>query len=323
MEYVVGVDGGQSSTLALVVSLEGDILGVGRAGPANHISEPGGPERRRRALSDAIVGAFQAAGLTDRRVAAACCGMTGKLDLVEEILRDVLIVDKARAVRDVATALAGGTAGQPGVVVISGTGSVALGMAADGRSVEVGGWGYLMGDEGSGYAIGIKALSAATAAHDRRAPATGLVSAIPAHFGCSDLWTVHPRIYSGELGRPEIAGIARVVGDAANAGDEVARTILGIAGQDLAAHVLAVLTGLNALDQPMAVATAGGVWQAGAPLLDPFRAAVVSRAPGVRIHPPIFPPVVGAALLALRDAGRPLDEALLSKVKSGLRKVAG
>lgn len=79
-------------------------------------------------------GAFQAAGLTDRLVLAACCGVTGKLDLVEEILRDILIVDKARAVRDVATALAGGTAGQPGVVVISGTGSVALGVSADGRS---------------------------------------------------------------------------------------------------------------------------------------------------------------------------------------------
>ena len=81
-------------------------------------------------MEDTIDGAFQAAGLTDRRVLAACCGMTGKLDLVEEIL----IVDKARAVRDVATTLAGGTAGQPGVVVISGTGSVALGVSADGRS---------------------------------------------------------------------------------------------------------------------------------------------------------------------------------------------
>src|SRR5207253_1084265 len=196
------------------------------------------------------------------------------------------------AVRDVATALAGGTAGQPGVVVISGTGSVALGIAADGRSVEVGGWGFLMGDEGSGYAISIQALSAATGTFDRRAPHTVLVSAIPDIFGCSDLWTLHPKIYSGELGRPRIAEIARVVGDAANTGDEVARTILAGAAEDLAAHALAVLTGLNALDVDLPIATAGGVWKAGTPILDPFRAAVARDAPRARVHDPLFPPVV-------------------------------
>jgi N-acetylglucosamine kinase-like BadF-type ATPase len=305
-----------------VVSESGDIVGVGHAGPANHITEPGGPERRRRALSESIAGAFEAAGLTDRNVLAACCGMTGKLDLVEDILRDVLKVDQVRAVRDVGTALAGGTAGQPGVVVISGTGSVALGIAADGRSVEVGGWGFLMGDEGSGYAIGIRALNAATAAFDRRAPATALVSAIPEHFGCSDLWSLHPKIYSGELGRPQIAEIARIVGDAANAGDAVAQTILAAAAEDLAAHALAVLNGLEALDTDISVATAGGVWKAGAPLLGPFRAALSAKAPRARIHAPLFPPVVGAALLALRDAGRPLDDALLARLRDGLPKLA-
>jgi N-acetylglucosamine kinase-like BadF-type ATPase len=322
MRYVVGVDGGQSSTLAVVASEEGVILGVGRSGPANHISEPGGPERRRRALTEAIDGALAMAGLARAAVTAACCGMTGSTALVTEILREALAVKLARAERDVVTAWAGGTATQPGVVVISGTGSAAYGANAVGDAVEAGGWGYLMGDEGSGYDVGIQALRAATNAVDRSGPPTALVRAIPAHFGVADLWALHPRIYSGELGRPRIAEIATVVANAAHTGDGPALQILSGAAEALANLPIAVLERLGALDQPLPVAMTGGVFKAGEPFVGPFQRAVTRRAPAAQVQLPLFPPIVGAVLLALRDVGRPLDPGLLEGLQAGTALVA-
>jgi glucosamine kinase len=318
MRYVVGVDGGQSSTLAVLISEDGTILGIGRAGPANHIHEPGGPGRRRRALAEAVDGALATAGLTRGAVTAACCGMTGSTALVTEILQDALGVEMARAERDVVTAWAGGTAAQPGVVVISGTGSAAYGVNAADDAVEAGGWGYLMGDEGSGYDLGVRALRAATNAADRSGPATSLEQAIPAHFGAADLWALHPRIYSGELGRPQIAEIATVVGITAHGGDAPSLQILIAAAEALANLPIAVLERLGALDQPLPVATAGGVFKAGAPFVGPFQRAVNRRAPAARVQLPLFPPIIGAALLALGDIGRPLDQRLLNQLRAGL-----
>ena len=121
--YTVGRGRGQTSTLAVMVTENGEIVGVGRSGPANHLDEPGGPERRRQALTDAIAGAYATAGVTSPTALAACCGMTGRVALGADIIHDVVFVGKVRVERDIVTALAGGTAGQPGVVVIAGTGS--------------------------------------------------------------------------------------------------------------------------------------------------------------------------------------------------------
>jgi N-acetylglucosamine kinase-like BadF-type ATPase len=245
--------------------------------------------------------------------------MTGHTDLVAEILRDTLGVALARAERDVVTAWAGGTAAQPGVVVISGTGSAAFGTNAGGDRVEVGGWGYLMGDEGSGYDIGIRALRMATNAADQSGPSTVLEKAIPAHFSADDLWGLHKLIYSGEISRPQIAEIATVV---AKAGDGPAIRILRAAAEGLANLPVAALERLSALDQDLPVATAGGVFKAGELFVAPFQRAVSRRAPAARVHPPLFPPIIGAALLALRDIGRPLDTALMDRLHDGLALVA-
>jgi glucosamine kinase len=122
-KHVLGIEGGQTSALAVQVTENGEIVGVGRSGPANHLDEPGGPERRRQALTEAIAGAYAAAGVTSPTALAACCGMTGSVALGADIIHGVVFVAKVRVERDVVTALAGGTAGQPGVVIIAGTGS--------------------------------------------------------------------------------------------------------------------------------------------------------------------------------------------------------
>ena len=207
--------------------------------------------------------------------------MTGGGDLVTKYLREIADVDTIRIEHDAPTALAGGTGGGPGVVVIAGTGSAAFGMDQSGRRVSVGGWGYVMGDEGSGNDIALRALRAATSAADGRLPATALVRAIPAHFGVEDLRALHRLDLLGRIERPRLAEIARVVGEVADAGDLPARAILNSAAVDLAIAATAAISQLGALDRELPVVYAGGVFRAGRPRPQAVRRrARDARAPG-------------------------------------------
>jgi N-acetylglucosamine kinase-like BadF-type ATPase len=316
LRYVLGVDGGQTSTLAVVAGEDGTILGAGRGGPANHLNEPGGPERLRRSLADSIGGALASAGLSGQTLDAVCCGMTGGGELVGQYVPEIAPVKSVRLEHDAFTALVGGTAGASGVVVIAGTGSVVLGMDPTGNRVAVGGWGYVMGDEGSAHDIAIWALRAATSASDGRLPATELVRAIPAHYGVADLRELHGLIYSGRLGRPRLAEIARVVGQLAADGDAASRAILGAAAESLALAAGAAISRLEALERELPVVYVGGVFQAGEQILAPFTQALARRAPKAKVQPPRFPPVVGALILAFQDLGLPLDEGRLARLEA-------
>jgi N-acetylglucosamine kinase-like BadF-type ATPase len=160
MRLILGVDGGQTSTAALLATSEGEIVGVGAGGEANHIHEPGGMERMERSLRDAVSGAFAHAGISPLAVESACFGMTGGAEHVPPVAAKFLAARTLTAYHDVVTALAGASLAQAGVVVIAGTGAIAYGRADDGREAKADGWGYLMGDAGSAYDIGFQALPA-------------------------------------------------------------------------------------------------------------------------------------------------------------------
>src|SRR5579859_4095928 len=166
MRYVIGVDGGQTSTTAVIADETGCLLGIGRGGPANHIHESGGVERVRRSLSDALREAIVMADLQNARIAAACLGMTGSSDEMEGICAPVVPSDHLIFGHDTRIALYSVTFGRPGVVIIAGTGAAAYGVNARGEQVLAGGWGHVMGDEGSGYWIAVCALNACCRAGD-------------------------------------------------------------------------------------------------------------------------------------------------------------
>lgn len=319
-EIVVAVDGGQSSTLALVAALNGQILGAGWGGESNHIDEPGGVERLNNALNDSITGALESAGRSAETVRCAVLGMTGVSVLAGEIAQRLLPSAQVQVYHDSITALAGASIGQPGVIVIGGTGAVAYGELVDGRSAKSGGWGYIMGDEGSGYDLGIQALRTATQASDGRGPATRLVDAIPQHFGLDDLRALHKAIYSQQITRPQIAELAAVVGRAAQAGDAVAQTLLGTAGVQLAQAALAVIRQLGIAGT--AVYTTGGVFRAGEWVLSPFRETIHMQSPESVVSPAVFSPIIGALLLALKEAGSPLDANLIDHIRASAPEAA-
>jgi len=310
MGYFLGVDGGASSTTCAVCSDDGAVLGIGRGNASNHILAPGGRERARAAVGGAIEAALRAAGLGTIEYRAAQFGMTGivagteRAQAFAEVVADLLRAETVVINEDSWIALAGALACGPGVMVIAGTGSVAVGLDPDGRADRAGGWGYIFGDDGSAFALGRGGVHAALHARDGSGPDTILVERIPPAIGM-DLTAITWEFYQGHLNRAAIARLATVVTESAAAGDPVARRLVADAAAALANLVGAVIRRLHWPDGATAVAPVGGVFDAGSIVLRPLRAALAARAPGAVLVPPRYDPVAGALLLALRAAGVP------------------
>lgn len=321
MAYFLAVDGGQTTTRALVGTADGRILGSGLGGPANHYHEPGGPERLSAALTVSVERALHSAGVSAEQVRYVFLGMTGAANEARALIQQILPHAMVSADHDSVSALAGASRLQPGVVVIAGTGSVAFGRRADGQSARAGGWGYLMGDEGSAYDIGIQAMRAAAQSEDGRVTASTLEQRIPEALGCSSLESLHNRLYAGQITRDEIAGLARVVAEQAADADQCSLAILTVAGEHLARAAVAVLRRLEALEAGLPVFPTGGVFKAGAPVLGPFTTAVARTARASHVLHPAYPPVVGAFFLALAMGGVLLSERVEQNLAQTLSSV--
>ena len=148
--------------------------------------------------------------------------------------------EKYAITNDALIALVGATGGEPGVVTIAGTGSIAFGRNAEGRTARAGGWGYLLGDEGGGFDLVRRALRAVLRQEEGWGPATVLREALLEAAEARDAHDLMHRVYTEEYPRARVAGFARLVDDVANAGDLVAREIMGGAAQALATFALAV-----------------------------------------------------------------------------------
>lgn len=313
---LLAVDGGQTSTLALVATRSGQIIGIGQAGPANHIHEPGGYERHQRALETAIQAALNTAGQPLSAVSHACVGLSGASDISVTIAQSLMPHVNVQVEKDRVTALAGASYLKPGIIVIAGTGSIAYGKNAAGQTGLAGGWGYIMGDEGSGYDIGRMALQAVSKAQDGRGLTTTLQPLILTHLDVSDLREVHRRLYSGSLTRPQIASLARVVSQSAAAGDAVAQSILTNAGTQLAEAALAVVEKLNFHDAT--VYTTGGVFGAGEALLASFRVKLHTSYETIAVHSAAHSPIIGALFLALKAVGEPLSARMIATIQQSM-----
>jgi N-acetylglucosamine kinase-like BadF-type ATPase len=311
----IGVDGGQSSTLALVADEDGNVLGSGSAGPSNHIYQPGGEERFRTAIGGSVQRALEAAGAPHSAVAVIGMGLTGHSERMRSLATSLFPGNPVVTDWDALSALYGASGGHEGVVLIAGTGSVGFGQAEDGREARAGGYGHLASDEGSGYWVGLEGLKAAFRALDGRSGATPLSELVPARFGASDLNTVQRILYTGEEDRALIAAIARDVAEAAAQGDRVAQGILHHAALHLANLVAAVYRKLWT-DEEIACYEQGGMF--GSRYLEEQLGEWLEKlAPNVRRKPAQAPPAVGALVMAYKARGIEPDDLDWNALKRG------
>jgi glucosamine kinase len=317
---LLAVDGGQTATKALLARIDGTVLVTGQGGPSDHFHIEGGVERNRQAIQGAIDSALAAAGAAPQRVVSIALGLTGALTAgtenphPERIVREVLAPDHVTVVPDIVTNLAGASGGEPGIVVIAGGGAIAYGVTADGREGLSGGFGYLLGDEGSAFDIGRRAITAATRASDGRDPPTALEAIVRDAFGLTTTREVTAVVYRAGFSRQRIALLAPEVAAAAQAGDGTARRIMTTAGKDLAGAALAVICQIRAPGDAADVYPTGGVFRAGDLVMTPFRDTLLAGWPTATVRTPRFPPVVGALILARRACGLAADAAWLARV---------
>ena len=308
--HVLGVDGGGSRTRCLIASLSGHILARGSGGPSNPLTAgfDGAAESIQAAIEEASgrcgINSFIASvmGLAGTERASTRESLKARLTLHD--LGDLRIISDARV------ALTGATGCRPGVVVISGTGSIAYGENERGETARAGGWGWRLGDEGSGYDIGHRALIAALRDRDGRGPATLLTESVRGALGLENLDDLVDLTYGGNMGSAEVAALAGLVGDAAGEGDNVALRILEGAGVELGVSASAVIVRLG-LTGGFTLRLVGGVFNLGSLIRESLERSVRRTAPDCVISRPRFPPEVGAALLALRDVGVEFDAGFL------------
>jgi N-acetylglucosamine kinase-like BadF-type ATPase len=298
MKYFLGVDGGQSSTTAVIGDEAGRVIGMGRGGPSNHVGAAEGRAKFVNAVEGCVAVACAEAGLDSVRFASACLGFSGGPADKESIVKEILSSERTLVTHDGLIALSGATAGQAGLIAIAGTGSFAFGRNAAGETARAGGWGYVFGDEGGGFFITRQALRAALRFEEGWGPATALRSMFLDATGARDINDLLHRFYTPEFSRPRIAAFSKAVDEAASNGDEVARAILEHAATQLA--VIAEAVRQKLFREPALVAYVGGVFRSQI-LLERFR--TVLEGTGNRVMAPIHGPAAGALLEAYRAAG--------------------
>lgn len=312
--FFLGVDGGQSSTIALIGDERGRVAGVGRAGPSNHIGAAGGREKFVNAIRQCVTEACEQAGVDQAHVrfAAACLGFSGGPVDKEPVIREIVSAERLIVTDDALIALSGATAGEAGVIAISGTGSIAFGRNAHGERARAGGWGYIFGDEGSSFDITRHALRAALRFEEGWGPATSLHrKLLDATKATSANHLLH-RFYTEEFPRRVIAGYARLVDRAARDGDGEAIRILEEAAGQLWIIANAVSRKLFG-NHPACLTYAGGTFR-GQLLRQRFQVLVENK--GDQVHPPRYGPAAGALIEAYHSAGLKVELSNLPEEKT-------
>jgi N-acetylglucosamine kinase len=302
MLHVLGIDAGGTKTVCLLADEQGRILAEARRGGAN--LQAVGELEVEKVLHDVME---EAIGPTDVLPAAICLGIAGvdrpdDSELVRAIMKRIGYKARVLVVNDALVALEAGAPGRPGVVVISGTGSISYGRNGHGEAARSGGWGYVLGDEGSGYWIGRAALRAVLRQADRRGPKTALSPLLLEHFGIEQAQGLIHEVYHTNLKPASIGALAKCVQAAFSRGDAVAIGILRAAADELESSALAVARRLEMIGEPFAFILAGGIFRAVPWLEEELMRRLPVSAPHSTVKLLDCEPAVGAVALAVQEA---------------------
>ena len=300
MPYFAGIDGGQSATTAVIADETGRIVARGTGGPADEIAQTAQSTRLHDALRDALDDAIVHAGLPRSvrfsQIVAGVSGYEGRVYGVPPQLP----TNALKLVHDSENAHAGALGGDPGAVVIAGTGSVGFARDARGSSAMVGGWGYVFGDEGSAFWVARNALSEAMN-RDDSGEAGELAMQAREHFEQDSLRELARAFYAGEISRAQVATFASVVTQAAERGSGMAAQYVSDGARALVTLAMRALARLS-MPSNSKIAFTGGMMSSSAVREEvmQWRRKLI---PGAQLVQPKFDGAVGALILAYDAAG--------------------
>ena len=317
----LGVDGGGTKTALALIDRDGNICATHAAPGAYYLAS--GLAATTEVLAAAVAAVLRLAGVAATAVDFAyfgipCYGEDSTLgDALDRLPAAFLPAATYRCGNDMVCGWAGSLMCRDGISVVAGTGSICYG-ERDGASARCGGWGDLFSDEGSAYWIAIRGLALFSRMSDGRASPGSLLELFRTRLMlAADLdlcGHVYTRLASD---RARIAQLARLVQEAAVAGDMQAIAIFADAAEELAALVEATRRRLGFADgEAVPVSYSGGVFEhAGDLLRRPFGAALQKRHANYQLETPALPPVLGAALYAAKCSGRPLTAAAIGRLR--------
>jgi len=300
--FVLGIDAGGTKTVCLLADGAGTIIAEARGPGANlHAAGELAVEKVLHEVMESAIG--------DRQIipAAVCLGIAGvdrddEASTVRAITRRLGHRSHAVVVNDALIALVAGAGDAPGVVIIAGTGSIAYGRNREGEAARAGGWGHMIGDEGSGYWIGREALAAVMRAADERGPETRLTADILAHFGISDVSRLPRIVYDREQPRTAVAALGPLVQRVSEQGDAVATRILERAVDELVLAARSVTTRLEMRGEAFTFYLAGGMFRVVPRLAADLPPKLAEVAPRCQVERLDKEPAAGAVWLALAEA---------------------
>jgi len=264
-----------------------------------------GMDNAARNLADLIAGLAAAAGRPVGSIARAVLGLAGMGAVRDRQVLAGAIHARLEAMghppvplaieTDARVALEGAFNGGPGIVAVAGTGSVIMGKSAGGEALLLGGWGRVIGDEGSGYSIGLQAIKAVSGELDGRCEAGRLRVSLASRFGLDTRDRIIAAVYREKF---DIPSIAPAVLDAADAGDGIALGILTRAAAELSEQIVTAIVRLG-LREGTGLVMIGGLIDHDTMYARMLAAAVREHVPGVDVRAPLSGPEHGALLMAI------------------------
>jgi len=266
MNYVIGIDGGGTKTLGLLADLSGNVIAAAAAGPSNPNTVPEG--ELVQVFHDLFSSLNRQSKKNEEKIISLYAGISGagskeNEKVILNILKKHVPAETAIKVEtDAVNALYAGTYGKPGIVQISGTGSITYGKNSRGEEDRVGGWGYLFGDEGSGYDMGRQAVVAALKAFDGRGdPDTVLPDMLYTHFQVDNPQALIRKIYTSSPPKSKISPLVQIVFHAYKLHDLTAREIVDQTVKELALNITTLYEKLFFPGEASKVVLSGGIFQ--------------------------------------------------------------
>ena len=301
MNYYIGLDGGGSKTKCILCDISLNILSDAKTETSNFLIA--GTDKTASSIINVILECCSKAGISPENISGIVIGTTGagRSSDAQKLQTSVLNIADSKnitiksftVVSDARIALEGAFSGNPGSILIAGTGSIMFGKDRNGKIHRVGGLGRLIGDEGSGLTIGKKGLNLLAKYYDGRIKSTKLASKIETQFGIEDQTMIINRVYGEEI---KVQDVAPLVIAAADEGDKSCHEILDRETDELILHINAMNDKLN--EEKMRIAFIGGLISNKNIYSDLLKKKISLYFPQIILQQPDYPPEIGAVIMA-------------------------
>lgn len=311
--YIIGIDGGGTKTKGYISDNKGNILASATGMSSNYLSA--GKTKTKESLNNVITTLCKKSNTTIDEIEIISLGLAGAgrakdREMIKNIIKEIGINGHIIINDDAYISLIGAHGKSKGIITISGTGSISLGLNSSGEKYRTGGWGHILGDEGSGYYFAREGLMAIVKSYDGRGRHTKIQDKILNYLKLPSIDELIQYVYNNRDSKDKLSCLSKLVIEAAEENDEIAVQIIKKGIYELI-EMTTVLT--NKLDEPLDVALAGGTFENSKYMREMFIRELSKTNSELRVIDNKFNSGIGAVMIGWQYLGIDVDESTLMK----------